>query len=161
MIPAYETLLLHYRKGPNNTLLVPRTLLCFDPGGTTGSAIFFNGFLDSALEFHGDLTEQVKVLWQFMEGLKPDQIVCEDYRVYSHKLQQHNYSELFTPKLVGAIHAMATILEIPVVYQMAATAKGFCKDEKLEAWGMYRKGSRHCRDAIRHGCHYLLFGGRK
>jgi len=36
----------------------------------------------------------------------------------------------------------------------AGLAKTFANDDKLEAWGFWRKGQKHARDAIRHGIYF-------
>ena len=46
---------------------------------------------------------------------------------------------------------------IPTHKQMASTAKTFATDKKLREWGFWERGMRHARDAIRHGCYFLLF----
>jgi hypothetical protein len=39
----------------------------------------------------------------------------------------------------------------------AKGVKKFVTDEKLRAWGLFVEGQGHAMDAVRHGCHGLLF----
>lgn len=85
-------------------------------------------------------------------------VIYENYRVYAHKLERHSNSEVYTLRLVGVIEYLCDVKhKIPYYNQMAQQAKGFVTDDKLKKWGYYRQGLRHARDAIRHGCYFLLF----
>ncbi len=135
------------RKG---MLKYPKRLLAIDPGGTTGYAYF----------------EGTKLKWtkqeksypaSIIEQYKPDLVVCEDYKIYASKVDMHTYSDLSVPRLIGEIEYVCRINEIKLHKQMAATAKGFCTNNKLKEWGFYEPNKPHARDAIRHGCYYLLF----
>ena len=100
--------------------------------------------------------------WSCIDGLfrdvSPTMVVYENYRVYAHKLERHSNSEVYTLRLVGVIEYLCDVKhQVPQYNQMASQAKGFMTDEKLKKWGMYRKGFRHARDAIRHGAYFLLF----
>lgn len=162
----YLELLQRYRKG---LYVPPERLLCLDPGFTTGVAVFENGELSS--------WEQVTTIVQHTNGttikwadlvsllirVQPTLVVCENYRIYEHKLDQHSNSSVDTLRLIGGIDLLcsqgwdAFAPPVPIVYQMATQAKGFCTDDKLKEWGYWQKGMRHSRDAIRHGCYYMLF----
>jgi len=156
---------------------IPNRMLCLDPGETTGWALFE----DHQLVRWGQIPTVVdgKIKWHELDLLfidtMPDYVVCEDYRVYDHKLDRHSYSQVPTLRLIGGIDLMCnlgwyTVEEAedvdnsyyeqhtcPIHYQMAVTAKSFCTDEKLKQWGFWQEGMRHSRDAIRHGCYFLLF----
>lgn len=85
-----------------------------------------------------------------------DVIACEDYRVYSWESDKHKWAALHTPKLVGAIHAIAHIQGVVIHLRMAQEAKTLITDNKLMEWGLYEKGERHARDATRHALLYLV-----
>lgn len=102
-----------------------------------------------------------KVLNETIVRVKPALVVFEDYKVYGWKTDQHAWSGLHTPRLIGALETLLGVVHgIPFHKQMAHVAKGFCTDEKLTQWGYYAKGQRHARDAVRHACYYILFGGQ-
>ena len=135
-------------------------LLVFDPGETTGVAFFTGGYVIFANQF--DTKNRNHFPNQFtrlIERFAPNRVLIEDYRVYSWKRDQHSWAELHTPKLIGHMEAACVTCSIPYSMQMAQQAKGFCTDEKLKEWGLYAPSLRHARDAIRHGCYYLLFNG--
>ena len=137
---------------PNN-----RKMLVLDPGETTGLAVFSA----ARLVFENQFDTKNRRLFpnqfaKLVEFAKPDIVLFEDYRVYSWRRDQHAWAELHTPKLIGQIEALCIIRNIPFATQMAVQAKQFCTDERLKDWDLYISGRKHSRDAIRHGCHYLL-----
>lgn len=155
---------------------MPSRILCLDPGETTGWAFFEN----TQLVRWGQITtvENEKICWDTLDTLFadicPDFVVCEDYRIYQHKLARHSFSPVLTLRLIGGIDLLCNSgwyvyngidefdhsydrYTCPIHYQMATTAKTFCTDERLKSWGFYQEGMRHSRDAIRHGCYFLLF----
>ena len=142
---------------------VPKVMLCLDPGHTTGLAVFTDGELTAweqavTIEDIGKgLTVDWKELIRLFDKYQPTQVVCEDYRIYQHKLDQHTFSQVATLRLIGGIDMLCYQRGIPIDYQLAIEHKGFCSDKKLEAWGYWQRGMRHSRDAIRVGCYWLLF----
>lgn len=145
------------------------TLIALDPGETTGVAIFY-------VSQDGNIGLEQKQLktWPFEEGYKefrklfrvlPKAVVHEAYKIYEWKTTAHGWSEVPTLQLIGCIKAVILfgngyiqLYPTPVYVQTAQVAKNFCTDEKLKEWGMYNSGMRHARDAVRHGCYFLLFG---
>lgn len=135
-------------------------VLTYDPGETTGVAVFSGPRLI--------YTDQIKTpdlsreswlnLATYIDMYRPDIVICEDYRVYGWKTDQHTWAHLHTPKLIGMLTAVCYQHGIPMpIMQMAVQAKQFCTDKKLREWDMYDRGLRHGRDAVRHGAYYLLF----
>jgi len=142
------------RRGPEGWS-PPNRLLAIDPGETAGWAVFDNGTFGKSGEAGPEHTmvEMYEVIMDF----DPDVLVVEAYRIYGWKAKQHAWSELFTPRLIGSIELTAELNDIPMHMQMAQSAKGFCSDQKLRDWGFYTTGKPHIRDAVRHGCYWLLF----
>ncbi len=139
------------------------TTLCFDPGHTTGWAAFNKFDLISSGEISTQSIEEathgVELL---ISEYQPDMIVIEDYRVYKWRTKHHAGSDMLTTRVIGCIETLALISQVPdVIKQPAHVAKGFCNDKRLREWNIYKKGEKHARDAIRHGCYYLLFGPLK
>lgn len=100
--------------------------------------------------------------WQCIDRLfddtRPTMVVYENYRVYEHKLERHSNSEVYTIRLIGVIEYLCDVKHsIPFYNLMAQEHKGFMSDEKLKRWGMYVRGYKHARDAIRIGGYFLLF----
>lgn len=135
----------------------PHRLLVLDPGETTGWCLYIDGKLHDqgqastyALGWHE--------IHELFEQTRPTMVLYENYRVYQHKLERHSNSEVYTIRLIGVIEYLCEVVwGIKHYNQMAHQAKGFVTDEKLKAWGYYVTGKRHARDAIRHGCYFLLF----
>ena len=134
--------------------------LCFDPGHTTGYAVFSGlHLMESGEIVTKPIEKAVHNIQHLMEVKQPDIVVMEDYRVYKWKTEHHGGSELLTTRVIGCIETFCVINGVAnIIKQPAHIAKGFCKDSKLKEWGFYKKGERHARDAIRHGCYFLLFG---
>lgn len=139
---------------------IPERLLCLDPGKTTGWCLFERGKLTrwgQVPDCYDDKNIDISGLMSLFNDIQPDFILYEDYRVYANKLDRHAYSPVMTVRLIGMIEAYCQMNCISHHKQMATTAKNFCTDAKLEAWGFWRQGMRHARDAIRHGTYFLLF----
>jgi hypothetical protein len=176
----FQVLLDRVRK---DNVVAPKRLLCLDPGETTGWALFENAKLTKWGQTTTVIDKKIQygAMIELIQEIKPTAIVCENYRVYQHKLEQHSFSEVLTVRIIGGFELLsyqgitetrpmdlnfrgetmaATYQEhwqIPIFFQMAQEAKGFCTDKKLEMWNYWQKGMRHSRDAIRHGCYWLLF----
>lgn len=139
---------------------VPHKLICFDPGKTTGWCTFVDGKLDKVGHIehcYDDNNIDATAILKVLQEEQPDFILYEDYKVYAHKLARHTFNPVFTLRLIGAIETYGQITGIPTHKQMAVTAKNFVTDEKLKSWGFWETGMRHARDAIKHGCYFLLF----
>ena len=139
---------------------VPQKLLCLDPGKTTGWCTFVDGKLANTGHVencYDDNNIDASTLLNLFEQEKPDFVLYEDYRVYAHKLERHTFNPIFTLRLIGVIETYVQMQGIPSHKQMAVTAKNFVTDEKLKSWGFWQTGMKHARDAIRHGCYFLLF----
>lgn len=134
--------------------------LCFDPGHTTGWAAFAGTSLTNAGEIVTKPIEAaVSNVDNLIETYTPDIVVIEDYRIYKWRAKHHVGSEMLTTRVIGCIETLCVINGIsPIIKQPAHVAKKFCTDSKLRAWVMYRPGQKHARDAIRHGCYFLLHG---
>ena len=142
------------RKGTNP----PEVLIAVDPGETTGYAVFIDTRLDHYAQVSADdIWGAAKWLETFIKKYNPKVVVVEDYRVYSWRAKQHTWSDLFNPRLIGGREVLFGMHDVPLIKQQPQVAKGFCTDDKLKSWGFWMKGQPHVRDAIRHGCYYILF----
>lgn len=156
--PSFEQLVLASRE-QKNLAPIEGNILALDPGHTTGVAVFKGMLLLSGSQIITKPIEQgVQALHELILEVQPEVVVCEDYRVYRWKTDEHANSSLLTPRIIGAIETLLTLQQIPLVKQPAHVAKHFCTDSRLKHWGMYSTGMRHANDAIRHGCYFQLFG---
>jgi hypothetical protein len=140
-------------------------VLALDPGETTGAALFDASELEVTLL----ATAQIKT-WplhaavshfeRLLELHKPTVVVYEKYHIYEWKAEDHSWSSVPTIQIIGCLKTLCIQRKIPYGSQTAQVAKQFCTDEKLETWNFYKKGEKHARDAVRHGCYFLLFGNK-
>lgn len=157
-----------HRKGEGSPLMLDRTIIGIDPGETTGFG--FRKYMDAErFELHmkqiptkdryqGAKALQLEVSRIIQSGGIRPLIVCEDYRVYGHKSDQHKWAGLHTPKLIGHIEHFSAEMGIPVVYPMAIEGKTWATDDMLKQWGLYDPGMKHARDASRHVVTRTFFG---
>lgn len=138
-------------------------VLALDPGETTGWAAFqsedgkyFKLFAEGQIKTW-PMQDAVDQLQKLLDQVKPDHLVHELYAVYEWKSQDHSWSRMPTVRVIGCIETLCIQQNIPFSSQTAQIAKTFCTDDKLKTWNFYIKGQRHARDAIRHGCYYLMF----
>lgn len=138
------------------------TLIAFDPGETTGVAVFKEGVLKEQFQLKTwPLVEAVNSFTHIIDVHKPTRCVYESYQVYEWKADDHSWSQIPTIQVIGCLQTLLIQRKIPFWTQTAQVAKQFVTDQRLEDWGMWFKGIRHARDAIRHGCYFLLFGPSK
>ena len=142
-------------------------LLSLDPGHTTGYALWCCSEDKVTLMEAGQLTTWDKVdirmedFVKLINAVKIKHAVFETYQVYEWKSADHSWSQVPTIQIIGATKILCQQKDITYSSQTAQVAKQFCTDDKLEKWGLYKPGMKHARDAIRHGCYYILFGNRK
>jgi len=105
-----------------------------------------------------NLEEAAGLLNRMVQEWEVFDIACEDYRVYSWESDKHKWANLHTPKLIGTIACVCWFNKIRASYRMAISAKQFVTDDKLVRWGLWQKGQRHSRDAIRHAVYHQIFG---
>lgn len=164
MTPPFEAFIKNPYKG---------RLITFDPGETTGWALWDNALLIDCgqLPTHR-VKDSIKFLKRWIddktafdptkewESRERDQryAVMEEYRVYAHKTEDHAQNTMHTSRLIGALECLLTLRGIGYEMRGAGLAKKWATDEKLKDWGFYVKGERHARDAIRHGCYFYHHG---
>ena len=136
-------------------------VLAIDPGETTGIAEFENLNRVKAYQVSTkDIEQGARQVTPILLNTNWDRVIVEEYRVFSWRAKQHSWSHLHTAQLIGSIKGTCALEDLRVVMQTPQSAKGFCDNVKLKDWGFYIKGEPHARDAIRHGCYYLLFGSK-
>jgi hypothetical protein len=140
-------------------------LLTFDPGETTGWCdvdTTTTPYLVTWGQFKTwPLVDAFKNLDLYINNLKPDYVVYESYNIYSWKSDDHKQSDVPTLQVIGMLQTLLISRSIPYSTRNAQQAKGFVTDDKLKSWGLYTRGDRHGRDALRHACFHLLFGPPK
>jgi hypothetical protein len=138
-------------------------VLAFDPGETTGWAVFnrtpdTTELIDAGQATTWPLRVGVENFITLFQQFRPTIIVYESYHIYSWKANQHKNSEVATIQVVGCLQTLAIQRILPYTAQTAQVGKAFCNDQKLKDWGLWVPGLKHARDACRHACYYILFG---
>lgn len=144
-------------------------VLAIDPGETSAFVVGIvaqvarpgHSLLTPEGQGHLDLIQWGQ--WKGMEELlkiqgsifRPDvHIVCEQYRIYKDKAQQHIGDTVYTAREIGRIEWLAFMNGRPVTFYHASEAKQRWPNERLH--GHFPKHyqdwahSAHIRDACRH-----------
>lgn len=129
-------------------------IMCLDPGGTTGYALF---------EFDENSEAVVKKAGQVPDGLQGfikwysehsygewDTVVCESFTLRTGV----KFPDLSPVYIIGALEAYEDAWSKKPVYQ-PPTSKPLCDDDVLKRLGIYIPGRGHANDALRHGIIYL------
>lgn len=129
-----------------------KSILSFDPGGTTGWA--FIGYEDDTeptVLAYGQIPDGhlgfIKWWNQRVQYLPDTTIVCESFTL-RQGIPGVNLEPCY---VMGALQAL---YDDEIVYQ-SPMFKGFCDNDALKAMGFYVKGQQHARDAFRHAVAYL------
>lgn len=157
-----------HSKGEGSRQMLDRTIIGIDPGETTGFG-FRKFSTTERFELHmkqiptkdryqGASAIRLEIARIIQSGGILPLVVCEDYRVYAHKSDQHKWAGLHTPKLIGAIEYFCAEMEIPIVFPMAIEGKTWATDDMLKRWDLYDAGQKHARDASRHIVTRAFFG---
>jgi hypothetical protein len=138
-------------------------VLSFDPGGTTGWALF--AVHPDAMAGDPEIPIFPNILWwtagQFT-GLQPDQIdecvgLVEAYpsaRLVTEDFKVRQLNALLDPAEINAVLRWA-VRPRYFVKQNSALAMGAVTDDRLKSWGFWLPGQEHARDAIRHNITFL------
>lgn len=169
-------------------------ILGLDPGGTTGWALYTADVIHSLAgerptpEYYNEKFNAGQIgpgphhrrLWCLLEQWTVTNtiIVCESFEFRRNERDRNRTNIVLDSKeYIGVVNLYQQMFEattaqkhdnhigLEVVYQTAATGKGFWTDQKLQA---VRKQSTpkskwpHANDAMRHLLHYMVFKmGRK
>lgn len=134
-----------------------RPIVAFDPGETTGIAVWDPSAQQILLaqlntRYTGDAFDAISSIINYLASDKPalQDVRYEDYRVYGHMTETHAWSKLHTVRIIGVIEVACHIAQVKWSKCLAVHAKTFWTDEKLKMCDIYNKGMRHARDAERH-----------
>lgn len=138
-----------------------------DPGITTGWAVLRGVEVVDCGECKAVLEGVSSALDRFVWGTEAGVVVIEDFRLRPGGIGGTQWSGL-SPVWVGAwIEALLWNEGWTgvVAKQMPAAAKSVMTDQKLKAMGLWKVGSVHVRDAIRHAALFqrkaAAAGGRR
>lgn len=100
----------------------------------------------------------VYCLMQILYDFRPQVLVVEDFVLRPTGIGSTERSGVSPLRIISMIELWVfdilceeDHIDVPeVVYQQAGSAKRVVTDERLRALGLYKRGVRHARDAIRH-----------
>lgn len=122
-------------------------IMAFDPGSTTGVAIQ-EGTSLTLLQLRG-----LEAVWDELHRVEPDMIIYEDF-LY----QRRRDKVVLTPvEVIGVLKLYANLNEVLIRKQSAAIGKSFWTDRKIKKLGLWREGSVHAMDALRHLLYFRAF----
>lgn len=130
--------------------------ISYDPGHTTGWAIFENDTLISA----GESVDWKDIRHQLteVEG-EYDFILFEEFKLFPWKAKHKVWDTFLEIEVIGVIKELAWYNGIKVVSQIPAQKDFFSNDKLDRIYGKIQSG--HAKDAVRHGLVYLTFGEGK
>lgn len=132
--------------------------LAFDPGGTTGFAVFHE---DGSIMDWGQLTGIDKVVDFLQDAARHNilLIIVEDYRVRGDRqgLKANVGSQLETVQIIGALKMFARQNRIQVVLQPPNIKAIASKWSGVEPKGAHKNS--HKVDAYNHGVYWLVKAG--
>lgn len=143
------------------------TILAFDPGGTTGWAMFRaeeifdptteeNRYYDTSwscgqigpLEHHNELNT-------FLELQQTEKTIIV-FEAFEYRNQSRAGLNLMSREYIGVIKRFCQERGIPTVKVNASQAKGFVRDTHLKRLGLWFFAYKHAMDANRHLVNYLV-----
>jgi hypothetical protein len=129
-------------------------ILCIDPGGTTGIAVFnISKNLKPELLKYQEVPNGTKGFINFYRENQPqynwDKIVCESFTLRTGV----KFPDLTPVYIIGALEALVKD-GVEIIFQ-SPSLKGLCNDDRLKLIDMHQRGNGHANDAIRHGIIYL------
>lgn len=137
-------------------LAVPYSLVAFDPGVSTGIAVFHRGMLYASYTLK--LTDDAAYVYRSISNLLAPHpfanrvIVCENY-VALRTLDRNSRQ---TVELIGWIHGVALCDGTPFYLQMPGAKLPWLPEAKAELQRAFsRAGNDHERDALAHGFAWL------
>lgn len=140
-------------------------VIALDPGITTGYAV---GVIElDAVEPMGVISGQFKWdesgLFQELNRSSPDRIIYETFQYRSEKMYGKKGAlykvELFPRNLIGVINLYAQLnTNVKLYTQSPAAGKSYWGDQMLKKALVYKVGSPHANDAMRHLLQWYQFG---
>lgn len=132
-----------------------RKIVSFDPGKTTGVAVFYADFPlgvgehDLTLEQLGPENHH-RALWNLLCDYNPTEVICERFQ-----FRQKLGADYHAPEYIGVIALWCEMFNVPLHMQTPAQAKGFVPNRRLHELHLYEQNKRHSMDALRHLVYYI------
>lgn len=142
-------------------MFLKTNVLCIDPGKTTG-LVYASFDNDKITVKPNQCVMSVSDLWNYLNLVRPDNIVCEDFEFRRHL----DWAELYPVQLIGIVNLYAEQVSnyTDLVMQKARLIHGtgafFDNKDKIRELGLWKPGEKyhHAMDAMRHFLHWFYFG---
>lgn len=132
-------------------------VIALDPGGTTGWAkgLIYEGRMGV---ISGQDTFNHIELYDFVENMRPDIIVCERFDFRKGGRTRAGV-ELISKEYIGVVHLYSQVMNIELHMQMPAEGVGgYWKDDhRLKEDKVFTRGKPHANDAMRHLLQWFTF----
>jgi len=144
-------------------------IISIDPGGVTGLAIhkvlpekrtstpelktfdYDSDLNDGSIYVDALLTEQHHLeLYDMLNNLKPDQILCEDFIYQVRYVAGSNQAvalEIISREYIGVCKLYSQVTATPLKMRRPAEGFDFWDDKKLKSLGLYTSGGKHTNGA--------------
>lgn len=127
-------------------------IMAFDPGATTGVAIYKDGDSWVSTSYRTFELTGLLPVWDQLHTTRPDRIVCESF------LYQRRDKVVLRPvEVIGVIRLYSILESVPMIEQTPAHGKRFWTDDKIKKVGLWATGQTHGMDALRHLLYYQTF----
>jgi len=94
-------------------------------------------------------------LWDALELLKPDSLICESFE---YRQNSRAGLDLTPAHLIGVVKLYGDKHDCRLFFQTAAKGKGYYTDSALKNALVFNSHFRHGRDAVRHLLTWFTFG---
>jgi len=130
-------------------------IMAFDPGVTTGIAIYDSKSPDEFTT--GEATsafqpENLFLIWNELDQQEPDRVV---YEKFTPPAATRHRVELFPVQVIGVIRLYAHLNVVDEYSHTASMAKGFWTDEKIKRLDLWVPSQGHGMDALRHLLYHI------
>lgn len=136
-------------------------VLAFDPGHTTGWAVFDEGPDNKS---HKLIARGIIKDWHGLKELfdeyTPNAIVYEIFRLYAWKASYKTWDTFLEVEVIGVIRYLAETYGVFIHGQTPADGKHFYGDKKLKDMNLYQSVT-HINDATSHALFFLTFNKNK
>jgi hypothetical protein len=123
-------------------------ILAFDPGETTGMALYALGTRELLVTDALPSYEAVVAMWTLIHQHGDDlEVTYEKFIISPRTLRSSQQTDAL--QVTGAIRFRCEMSAIPFTSYTPADSKNFSTDEKLARMGLIRPGPDHIRDATR------------
>lgn len=129
------------------------SIMCFDPGGTTGIAHY--DVTHGIRMYHVGPGIHHRALWDSLLIGRPDMVIYEEFKYERREVDKGVAVEIISREYIGIIRLYAEMMHIPC-HKSTLNKLTFWDDDKLTLINLWSNVI-HERDALRHLLYFLTF----